>query len=159
MTSFYGTVSTFTCSLIETWPLDVGEETEMRTVSFLCYRENLEWLARATNWAKFTATASLGVIHKVNIIIRSRHFSQIGNRLVIYQSVLHSCLFDLDFCLFVCLRFLFVCFRFVCFLFEIYVCFRFMFVCFRLVSFKLLFVCFRFLIICFRFLSVSNCLL
>ena len=29
------------------------------------YRDNLEWLARATNWAKFTATASLGVIHKV----------------------------------------------------------------------------------------------
>ncbi|CAB1324704.1 unnamed protein product, partial [Coregonus sp. 'balchen'] len=27
-------------------------------------QENLEWLARATNWAKFTATASLGVIHK-----------------------------------------------------------------------------------------------
>merc|ERR1712168_625970 len=27
-------------------------------------RENLDWLARATNWAKFTATASLGVIHK-----------------------------------------------------------------------------------------------
>lgn len=114
MTSFYGTVSTFTCSLIETWPLDVDEETEMRTVSFLCYRENLEWLARATNWAKFTATASLGVIHKVNIIIRSRHFPQIGNRLVIYQSVLHSCLFALDFCLFAldlfvfCLRFLFV---------------------------------------------------
>uniref|UniRef100_A0A3P8W745 26S proteasome non-ATPase regulatory subunit 1 n=1 Tax=Cynoglossus semilaevis TaxID=244447 RepID=A0A3P8W745_CYNSE len=27
-------------------------------------KENLEWLARATNWAKFTATASLGVIHK-----------------------------------------------------------------------------------------------
>uniref|UniRef100_A0A8C3VZQ0 26S proteasome non-ATPase regulatory subunit 1 n=1 Tax=Catagonus wagneri TaxID=51154 RepID=A0A8C3VZQ0_9CETA len=26
--------------------------------------DNLEWLARATNWAKFTATASLGVIHK-----------------------------------------------------------------------------------------------
>ncbi len=30
-------------------------------------RENLEWLARATNWAKFTATASLGVIHKVSL--------------------------------------------------------------------------------------------
>lgn len=29
--------------------------------SFL--RENLEWLGRAVNWAKFTATASLGVIH------------------------------------------------------------------------------------------------
>uniref|UniRef100_A0A0D9R339 26S proteasome non-ATPase regulatory subunit 1 n=1 Tax=Chlorocebus sabaeus TaxID=60711 RepID=A0A0D9R339_CHLSB len=27
-------------------------------------KDNLEWLARATNWAKFTATASLGVIHK-----------------------------------------------------------------------------------------------
>lgn len=33
---------------------------------FFLDRENLEWLARATNWAKFTATASLGVIHKVN---------------------------------------------------------------------------------------------
>ena len=27
-------------------------------------RDNLEWLSRATNWAKFTATASLGVIHR-----------------------------------------------------------------------------------------------
>lgn len=27
-------------------------------------RDNLEWLGRATNWAKFTATSSLGVIHK-----------------------------------------------------------------------------------------------
>lgn len=27
-------------------------------------RENLEWLSRATNWAKFSATAALGVIHK-----------------------------------------------------------------------------------------------
>lgn len=24
----------------------------------------MDWLSRATNWAKFTATASLGVIHK-----------------------------------------------------------------------------------------------
>ena len=30
--------------------------------SFL--RDNLEWLARANNWAKFSATAGLGVIHK-----------------------------------------------------------------------------------------------
>lgn len=29
------------------------------------HRNNLEWLGRATNWAKFTATASLGVIHRV----------------------------------------------------------------------------------------------
>lgn len=27
-------------------------------------RDNLEWLARATNWAKFTATASIGMIHR-----------------------------------------------------------------------------------------------
>jgi len=27
-------------------------------------RENLEWLSRAQNWSKFTATASIGVIHK-----------------------------------------------------------------------------------------------
>ncbi|KAI8619564.1 armadillo-type protein [Chytriomyces sp. MP71] len=30
-------------------------------------RQNLEWLAKATNWTKFTATASLGVIHKGHI--------------------------------------------------------------------------------------------
>ena len=29
-------------------------------------RENLDWLKRASNWAKFTATASLGVIHYVS---------------------------------------------------------------------------------------------
>lgn len=34
------------------------------TTSDVFLRDNLEWLARATNWAKFTATASLGVIHK-----------------------------------------------------------------------------------------------
>ena len=27
-------------------------------------RENLDWLAKATNWAKFSATAGLGVIHR-----------------------------------------------------------------------------------------------
>jgi hypothetical protein len=27
-------------------------------------RDNLDWLSRATNWAKFSATASLGLIHK-----------------------------------------------------------------------------------------------
>lgn len=30
-------------------------------------RENLDWLAKATNWAKFSATAGLGVIHKGNL--------------------------------------------------------------------------------------------
>lgn len=35
-------------------------------------RNNLEWLGRATNWAKFTATASLGVIHKVGFTILTK---------------------------------------------------------------------------------------
>ena len=30
-------------------------------------RENLEWLSRATNWAKFSATAGLGVVHRGHI--------------------------------------------------------------------------------------------
>jgi 26S proteasome regulatory subunit N2 len=33
--------------------------------SFL--RDNLEWLSRATNWAKFSATATLGVIHRGHV--------------------------------------------------------------------------------------------
>lgn len=30
-------------------------------------RQNLEWLSRATNWSKFSATAGLGVIHRGNL--------------------------------------------------------------------------------------------
>lgn len=30
-------------------------------------RNNLEWLGKATNWSKFSATAALGVIHKGNL--------------------------------------------------------------------------------------------
>jgi len=37
------------------------------TTSDVFLRKNLEWLAKATNWAKFSATASLGVIHKGHI--------------------------------------------------------------------------------------------
>jgi hypothetical protein len=33
----------------------------------LFLRQNMDWLARAVNWAKFSATASLGVIHKGHI--------------------------------------------------------------------------------------------
>ncbi|RDD41259.1 26S proteasome non-ATPase regulatory subunit 1 [Trichoplax sp. H2] len=36
------------------------------TMSDTFLRDNLDWLGRAANWAKFTATASLGVIHKGN---------------------------------------------------------------------------------------------
>ncbi|KAL2827429.1 armadillo-type protein [Aspergillus cavernicola] len=31
------------------------------------FRDNLEWLGKAINWSKFTATAALGVIHRGNI--------------------------------------------------------------------------------------------
>ncbi|KAI5289843.1 proteasome regulatory particle base subunit [Ascosphaera aggregata] len=31
------------------------------------FRDNLEWLGKATNWSKFTATAALGVIHRGNL--------------------------------------------------------------------------------------------
>ncbi|KAH3746114.1 proteasome regulatory particle base subunit [Pelomyxa schiedti] len=34
------------------------------TTSDTFLRDNLEWLSKATNWAKFSATAGLGVIHK-----------------------------------------------------------------------------------------------
>jgi len=37
------------------------------TTSDVFLRKNLDWLAKATNWAKFSATASLGVIHKGHI--------------------------------------------------------------------------------------------
>ena len=41
-------------------------------------RENLEWLKRATNWAKFTATASLGVIHQVRRESGRQHSQTVG---------------------------------------------------------------------------------
>ncbi|KAG8834158.1 proteasome regulatory particle base subunit [Serendipita sp. 399] len=37
------------------------------TGSDLFLRENLEWLGKASNWSKFTATAALGSIHKGNL--------------------------------------------------------------------------------------------
>lgn len=35
------------------------------TTSDQFLRDNLEWLSKATNWSKFAAVGSLGVIHKV----------------------------------------------------------------------------------------------
>eukprot|EP00397_Hematodinium_sp_SG-2012_P009083 GEMP01009157.1.p1 GENE.GEMP01009157.1~~GEMP01009157.1.p1 ORF type:complete len:1088 (+),score=230.50 GEMP01009157.1:69-3266(+) len=37
------------------------------TTSDVFLRNNLEWMARATNWSKFSVTASLGVVHKGHI--------------------------------------------------------------------------------------------
>jgi 26S proteasome regulatory subunit N2 len=31
------------------------------------FRDNLDWLGKAVNWSKFTATAALGVIHRGNL--------------------------------------------------------------------------------------------
>ena len=38
------------------------------TTSDLFLRNSLEWLSRASNWAKFSATAALGIIHKVSFL-------------------------------------------------------------------------------------------
>jgi hypothetical protein len=40
-------------------------------------KTNLEWLSKATNWAKFSATASLGVIHKVSSVTQSGFFGML----------------------------------------------------------------------------------
>ncbi|KAK4999561.1 proteasome regulatory particle base subunit [Elasticomyces elasticus] len=37
------------------------------TTSDTFFRDNLEWLGKAVNWSKFTATAALGVIHRGNL--------------------------------------------------------------------------------------------
>lgn len=37
------------------------------TTADLFFRQNLEWLSKATNWTKFSATAALGVIHQGNL--------------------------------------------------------------------------------------------
>lgn len=37
------------------------------TTDDLFFRSNLEWLGKATNWSKFSATAALGVIHRGNL--------------------------------------------------------------------------------------------
>lgn len=39
-------------------PLDYTHQVD----TFL--RDNLDWMGRASNWAKFTATASIGVVHR-----------------------------------------------------------------------------------------------
>lgn len=39
----------------------------MGTTDDTFFRKNLEWLGKASNWSKFSATAALGVIHKGNL--------------------------------------------------------------------------------------------
>ena len=44
-------------------------------MSDISLRENLDWLKRASNWAKFTATASLGVIHYISTYAKLNELS------------------------------------------------------------------------------------
>ena len=66
-------------------------------------RDNLEWLSRATNWAKFTATASLGCIHNVSVllvpfysVVRLHTANSLGNVLRMIQFKDDDHLFDVE---------------------------------------------------------------
>ncbi len=52
-------------------------------------RENLDWLGRATNWAKFSATAGLGVTHKGNLR-QSRTLMVWGGKGVLKSIMMHE---------------------------------------------------------------------
>lgn len=41
------------------------------TSSDIFLRQNLEWMSKSTMWAKFSTTASLGVVHRGHIKVRS----------------------------------------------------------------------------------------
>ncbi len=61
---------THTCTHIHTYILERRAQTAFLpyacsgTTVDMFLRENMDWLSRATNWAKFSATAGLGVIHR-----------------------------------------------------------------------------------------------
>ena len=59
-----GTKEAVRVSICHTATVIANAFTHSGTTSDQFLRDNLEWLARATNWAKLTATASLGVIHR-----------------------------------------------------------------------------------------------
>ena len=40
------------------------------TSSDIFLRQNLEWMSKSTMWAKFSTTASLGVVHRGHIKVR-----------------------------------------------------------------------------------------
>lgn len=58
------------------------------------FRDNLEWLGKAVNWSKFTATAALGVIHRGNLsqgqkllapYLPKEHISGVGSHGSVYS--------------------------------------------------------------------------
>lgn len=78
------------------------------TTSDVFLRKNLDWLAKAANWAKFSATASLGVIHKGQIaeskLVLGTYLPQAGGRGSPYSEggalygmgLIHANHYDLD---------------------------------------------------------------
>jgi hypothetical protein len=60
------------------------------TTSDQFLRDNLDWLSRATNWAKFTATASLGhhVYQKILQIVHHFPMAVVYMHLVSYMQIM-----------------------------------------------------------------------
>lgn len=54
-------------SLLHTGHMFMHALMQNGTSSDIFLRQNLEWMGKSVNWAKFSATASLGVIHKGHI--------------------------------------------------------------------------------------------
>lgn len=80
--------------------------------SFL--RQNLDWLGKALCWAKFTAAASTGVLHRVRFLSRRNVTLNIKLPLVylLRRRALHCKLYLFDLFLFFMIFFLFVCLSF-----------------------------------------------
>ena len=53
-------------------------------------RENLDWLGRATNWAKFNATAGLGVIHRCSTFCANSKLQRVYNALGRLNDFVHD---------------------------------------------------------------------
>ena len=78
----YGTCVSHVCNVLPPPPAQEGVRNSVThsatvmanglmhfgTTSDVFLRENLDWLKRASNWAKFSATASLGLIHYVSCV-------------------------------------------------------------------------------------------
>lgn len=64
LVSFMLTHSLAPCSVAHSATILANALMHAGTTCDTFLRDNLEWLARATNWAKFSATAGLGAIHR-----------------------------------------------------------------------------------------------
>lgn len=67
LTTFLQNLKTWTegrSSLLQSGTIFANAFAHAGTTSDQFLRESLDWLKKATNWAKFSAVAGLGVIHK-----------------------------------------------------------------------------------------------